>query len=47
MKERILAIIGVIILIVCIALAGCIDSDADRYIESSPEASLQRSIIHR
>ena len=46
MKEKILAIIGVIILIVCIVLAGCIDSEEKRYVESSPEANLRNSIIH-
>lgn len=47
MKEKILVIIGAIILAICVLLAGCIDSEANRYIESTSEATMQNSMIRQ
>lgn len=44
-KEKIFAIVGVIILAIMALLAGSIDSEAKQYLESQPQHDLKHSLI--
>lgn len=45
--KKIILILSVIVLIVCVLLAGQVDSEGKKYLESTPKHTLQSRIIRR